>query len=378
MHHDWLRNRVGGRVARAVLAALLMTASAGVCAAQTPAQLLVELGIKESPIAVRETPGWHPPAHIVVRRMKPDTQGWLHAIAPGARITVVSTAQEVLKHISDADVLLGFCDNELIDAGKQLRWVQSFSIGVENCVSAPRLRSGAVLLTNMQRVAGPGMAEYAIGALLALARGFPQAIANQREGRWDKSFWESGNARSLRGKTLLVVGLGGIGTEVARRANALGMRVIATRNSSRETPAFVSHVGLANDLPELARQADAVVNALPLTPATTGLFNAAFFALLKPTAYFINVGRGASVVTTDLDAALRKGLLAGAALDVTDPEPLPPDNPLWHAPNILITPHVSAASDEDNTARLAVVEENLRRYAQGGHMLSVVQPARGY
>lgn len=346
---------------------------------QAPApSSLADAGLQEAPVALRESKSWMPPRNIVARAVRPDMAAWLQGFAPKAKITVVATPAEALPLMAQADVLLGFCTRELLDAGKRLRWVQSFSAGVEDCVSAPAVQDGRVLLTNAQRISGPVMSEYVLGVLVALSRGLPQAMANQRESRWSQSYWESGKARMLRGKTMLIVGLGGIGTDVARLANAFGMKVIATRNSSRDAPPFVSHVGLAAELPALVAQADVIVNTAPLTPATTGLFNAALFALMEPTAYFINVGRGASVVTADLDAALRNGVIAGAALDVTEPEPLPPANPLWQAPNIIITPHVSNVSDAGFGSRLALLEENLRRYVEGGKMLSVVQPGRGY
>jgi phosphoglycerate dehydrogenase-like enzyme len=174
------------------------------------------------------------------------------------------------------------------------------------------------------------------------------------------------------------VGLGGIGVEVARRAHAFGMRVVATRASGREGPAFVSYVGLPDELLKLAAEADFVVNTTPLTPATTGLFDAKFFAAVKPGAFFVNVGRGRSVVQPDLIAALKSGRLAGAGLDVTDPEPLPADDPLWKLPNVIITPHVSADSDLGDEVRFAIGVENLRRYVAGERMLSVVDVAKGY
>jgi len=174
------------------------------------------------------------------------------------------------------------------------------------------------------------------------------------------------------------VGLGGIGTEVARRAHALGMRVVATRRSSRSGPDFVDYVGLSDELGDLVAEADVVVTALPLTPETTRMFDAEFFAAMKPTAYFINVGRGKSVVTDDLMAALESGELAGAGLDVTDPEPLPTDHPLWRLPNVIITPHVAASSVQAVERLQAVVRENLRRYVAGEPMLSVVDVGRGY
>ncbi|MEL0583463.1 MAG: D-2-hydroxyacid dehydrogenase, partial [Candidatus Thiodiazotropha sp. (ex. Lucinoma kazani)] len=177
---------------------------------------------------------------------------------------------------------------------------------------------------------------------------------------------------------MLVVGLGGIGTEVARRAQALGMRVIATRNSSRKGPEFVDYVGLAHELPALAEQADVVVNATPLTPTTLGLFDSKLFRQMKPGAYFINVGRGKSVVTKDLIDALNTGHLGGAALDVQDPEPLPREHPLWSAKNIIITPHISAGSSEQMDRFWLLVRENLRRYVNGERMLNVVDIKHGY
>ena len=156
------------------------------------------------------------------------------------------------------------------------------------------------------------------------------------------------------------------------------MRVQATRNSRREGPEFVEYVGLAHEVVELAANADVVVNATPLTPATRGMFDAAFFSAMKETAYFVNVGRGESVVTADLVTALEEGTIAGAGLDVTDPEPLPSGHPLWRMPNVILTPHIAGGSDLLGGRVLALLVENLRRYTRGDPMLSVVDVARGY
>jgi phosphoglycerate dehydrogenase-like enzyme len=156
------------------------------------------------------------------------------------------------------------------------------------------------------------------------------------------------------------------------------MNVIATRNSGTDGPAFVSEVGLSGDLHRFAGRADVIVNALPLNERTRGLFDKAFFDAAKRGALFINVGRGGTVVTADLVAALEDGRIGGAGLDVTDPEPLPPDHPLWHAPNVLITPHVAAEIDTGDEPRWLIVRENLRRYAAGGRLLSEVDVKRGY
>jgi phosphoglycerate dehydrogenase-like enzyme len=215
--------------------------------------------------------------------------------------------------------------------------------------------------------------------MFALSRSLQVSIGRQARGEgWSRNFAGS-QPQALSGKTVLVVGLGGIGLEVAKRAHALGMKVIATRNSSREGPDYVSRVGLADELPSMIGEADVVVSALPLVPATTHLFDARMFARMKKTAYFINVGRGGSVVTDDLVAALNNGTIAGAGLDVTDPEPLEPrDHPLWKAKNIIITPHMSAQSDLGQGARLMILREQVRRFAAGDKLLSVVDFKKGY
>jgi phosphoglycerate dehydrogenase-like enzyme len=208
----------------------------------------------------------------------------------------------------------------------------------------------------------------------------PVYAEEQHAGAFTRGFRELRAERpvEIEGKTLLVVGLGGIGTEVAKRAHALGMNVVATRASGRDGPDFVSYVGLPAELRQLAGKSDFIVNTVPLTAQTTAMFDAKFFAAARKGAYFFNVGRGASVVQDDLVAALRSGQIAGAGLDVTDPEPLPADHPLWTFRNVIITPHVATASDLGPGSRIAIARENLRRYAAGEPLLSVVDLVKGY
>jgi phosphoglycerate dehydrogenase-like enzyme len=156
------------------------------------------------------------------------------------------------------------------------------------------------------------------------------------------------------------------------------MRVIATRGSRREGPVYVDYVGLADEVNELAARADVVINTAPLTDRTRGMFDTAFFAAMKSTAYFISVGRGASTVTADLVTALETGAIAGAGLDVTDPEPLPEGHVLWAMPRVIISPHTGGRSDKGRDRLFLLVQENLRRYVAGEPMLSVVDIKRGY
>jgi phosphoglycerate dehydrogenase-like enzyme len=327
---------------------------------------------------------WRKPKRIVVTMLdrqkasKPDAVQWLQEVSGGAEIVVAKSRKVPARQLHGADVLLGYCTHENLKNGGQLRYILNYSAGVDQCTSSPLAQERGISVTNMQRIYGPGIAEHVIGMMYMLTRKLYVFRDRQREQRWDRKAVERTSMGEVQDRTLLVVGLGGIGTEIARRAHGLGMRVIATRNSSRQGPDFVAYVGLSDELHELAAQADLVVNATPLTPVTTGLFDRTFFRTMKPGAYFINVGRGKSVVTADLIEALNSERIGGAALDVTDPEPLPPKHPLWTAKNVFITPHISASSDKQMERYWLVVRENLRRYVNGERMLSVVDLKRGY
>ncbi len=344
-----------------------------------PWQLLEDRKLRPGPSPTRDDPDWSPLKKVLWRNYWPERVESLRLVAPGVEIVPYDDAEQALEFVAGADALIGTATAELLAAGEQLRWVQVGSAGVERYLEIPELASGEVILTNGQRLASEVIGEHVMALARGLARGINQAAAAKETGQWQR--YEIGNnapLTKLRGKTLLVVGLGGIGTEVARLADGAGMRVTAIRNSRRSGPPFVDRVGLGEDLPSYVAGADVVVNCLPLTDTTRGLFDTELFALMKPTAFFINVGRGGTVVTTDLITALEKGTIAGAGLDVTDPEPLPEGHPLWNAPNLIITPHFAAWSDEDRELRWLLYRENLRRFAAGEPLLSVADPKRGY
>ena len=367
-------------MAAAVAAAFmpLAVADSPASTAGDAAALIARLGLEESPEPVRERKGWTPPRTVLVYNVRPEMLPALQSVAPRVELLTATDAGQAVEMARRADAVLGFCSAEVLEAGKQIRWVQTYSAGVESCVDVPAIRERDVLLTNMQRVAGPVMAEHVLAMMFAFARGLDFYIPERLGRRWTQTLPESSRMVTLDGKTVLVVGLGGIGSEVARRAQALGMTVDAIRASGRQGPPYVREVGLPADLLRLAAKADFIVNTTPLTPETRGMFDAGFFATVKPSAYFFNVGRGPSVDQPALIDALKSGRLAGAGLDVTDPEPLPPDNALWSLPNVILTPHVSTRSDLGDAARLAVVRENLRRYVAGEKMLSVVDLRKGY
>jgi phosphoglycerate dehydrogenase-like enzyme len=346
--------------------------------AQEPAlspQWLTDLGMPEAETPVREMPGWKPPTRVLVSRPSPERLEALRAVAPGVDIVVLGPGAPDPAVVASADALIGSCSASILAAGTNIRWVQSIGAGVEGCLTSPLIRDRGILLTNTQRVLAPTLAEHVIAMALSFARSLPVYRDQQREGVWRTSPAEM---FTLKGRTMLLVGLGGVGTEVATRAHALGMTVTAIRSSDRPGPPTVSRVGQSPALLEFVADADIVVNSVPLTDDTRAMFDARVFAAMKQGAYFINVGRGASVVTDDLVKALQSGHLAGAGLDVTEREPLPANHVLWTMPNVLITPHVAPNSAVDFESRWLVFRENLRRYVAGDRMLSVVDTTRGY
>ena len=352
---------------------------------QNVAALIKELGIVESGTEVRARKEWRQPKKIVLFGGDPGTRAQRDAFAalvPKAEVVVVTNVADAAKASTNADIIVGLtsfpgvCEPEIVNSAKELRWILSMSAGVERCIAIPAVTSRNLLVTNARAIESSAIAEHAVAMALALARGFDRFLADAKQGQWRRE--NSARMQTLTGKTMLVVGLGGIGTEVAQRAHGLGMKVVATRNSGRTGPDYVSYVGLPEELPTLAKDADVIINTAPLTKETTGLFDAKFFASLKPSAYFINIARGGSVVTADLQKALEEGRIAGAGLDVVDPEPLPPNHPLWKAPNLIITPHVSSRSDLQGEQRWVLARENLRRYLAGEKMLSEVDLKREY
>lgn len=365
---------------KSVQTAILVT-MAGLCSAPVNAQsnideLIEQTGIEDAAVAMRDVPGWRAPKKIVVRDIA-GTVASLAGLVAGIELIAVKSEAEAIAAGADADAIIGYCSESVVAAAPRATWVQVFAAGTERCMQTTRIRDRQVILSNMQKMSSPVIAEHVMAMSLALARRLPQFMQLMQDGNWSSELESDGQMQSIGGKTMLVLGLGGIGTEVARRAAALDMRVIGTRRSSREGPDFVEYVGLSSEMYALAAKADVIVNALPLTPETEGLLDAEFFAAAKTGALFINVGRGKTVVTADLASALKSGQIAGAGLDVTEPEPLPPTHPLWHMDNVIITPHV-ASGGSNFDREMMLLKENLRRFAAGDALLNVVDPALGY
>jgi phosphoglycerate dehydrogenase-like enzyme len=376
------------RILRSLVVVAVVAASAQAATPpselETTGRLATQLGLEEGPRSLRDMfPDWRTPAKIIVNvGRSPERLEFMRQAAPaGLTLIAVANKASALEQLHDAEGLIGsqgWCDPDVLAAGKKLRWIHVSSAGVNECALA-EIRKRNIVLTNHQRVQSSEVAEHAFALILALSRGLDSTLELQRQGRWRTDAIPHARLRSLNGHTLLVVGLGGIGTQIAERAHAMDMRVIAIRNSSREGPDFVEYVGLAHELPDLIARADVVVNVLPLTQQTRGLFNRAMFERMRKDAYYINAGRGGTTVTDDLLAVLKEGRIAGAGLDVTEPEPLPDGHPLWRAPNLILTPHIATDVQGSGGERSWIIRrEQLRRFIAGERLFSIVDLDKGY
>ncbi len=270
------------------------------------------------------------------------------------------------------EIILGFrFPPEILRWAANLRWVQLTSVGAEQLINSPDLKDD-VVVTVARGIHHPQIGEYTIGVMLALARGLPQVVRNQ-----ERKIWKQWAGVSLAGRRLGLIGLGAVGSEIARLARGLGMRVTGLRRSGRPHPLVDRLVG-PKQLIELLGESDFVVVAVPLTARTRGLIGDKEFKAMKGGAYLINIARGEVVDEMALMDALRRGAIAGAALDVFEEEPLGPESPLWETPNLLITPHISGLS-RDYAGRVAeLFLENYRRFKRGETLLHVVSREEGY
>jgi phosphoglycerate dehydrogenase-like enzyme len=385
-----------GTTLSAALALLLVLPAAHASAQSTAAApaptleaALAEYQLRESTKPVRDLiPGWTKPRKLVVTIDKPERTAWLQQAMP-AGVKVVGTAREADTSAADlADtnaLVLSGCQPNTLSKAPKLKWVHAGGAGSDQCLVDERIAHGDILLTNSQKVKNTILAEMAIAYTLTLSRSVDVALANQRLHQLGAP---GRPGKQLEGSTMLIVGLGGAGTEIARIAHAMGMKVIATRNSSHEGPDFVSYVGLADELPDLLGQADVVIVCAPLTPATRGLFDTAMLARMKKDAILINWTRAEITPAEDLAAALKAGTIGSAALNWATSAPLTPDHPLWSAPNLILAPWTGPGggaqankANQDQTQvemRWLVIRENMRRFALGERMYSVFDLERGY
>ena len=292
----------------------------------------------------------------------------------GMTIAVASSEQEALDEISDAEAYYGRMTPQILKAGKNLRWVQATSAGLDNYFF-PELRESPLTVTSLRGIYSDVIADHVFGFVLSFARGFHIYGRRQSEGNWEK---EGVEVIHLAGKTLGVIGLGGIGLEVAKRGNVFGMRVLAVDPAPKGTPEYVEKIFEPSELIDVLKQVDFVAICVPHTGETEFMIDADALRAMKPGAILINIGRGKVVNLEALTEALQSGEIGGAGLDVFQEEPLAQGHALWSMTQVVITPHVAGKSPEIMGRRTDVIVENARRFLKGEEMLNVVDKERGY
>ncbi len=291
----------------------------------------------------------------------------VRAVSEGVEIVNAQSEAEALKAIADAEGMYGNLTPAMLEQAGKLRWLQTPIAGLENYMF-PKLAESNVTLTNMSKIYSDMIADHALGFILMFARGLHLYMRRQVQGKWQKDT----PVRHLADCTLGIIGLGGIGTELAKRGKACAMRVIAVDARPGEPPDFVDALWPQSQLNDLLAQSDFVVSCVPQTPETEGLLGASEIGRMKSSAYLINISRGVVVKLDALVDALRNGTIAGAALDVYEIEPLPADHPLWGMDNVIMTPHVAAQNPHVSQRRIDTLTGNLRRYLNGEPLRNVV------
>lgn len=307
-------------------------------------------------------------------------QAWAHAVAaaaPGLEVSVARDRDEALRLLPQADAAFGTLDPELLSVAGRLAWLQAPMAAPPAGYFFPELVAHPVEVTNFRGIYNDHVAIHAVAMLLALARGLPRYMRQQSQAQWVRHLADE-DVLNLPQSTVLVVGVGGIGAEIARMLAAFGAHVVGIDPRRTDVPNGVAAMFAPDSLDRLLPTADAVVLTLPHTPQSEGLFDARRLALMRPRAMLVNIGRGATVRLDALTDALREERLGGAALDVFEQEPLPPEHPLWREPRALLTPHVAVVGPHIVERRLAVLCDNAQRFASGQALRNVVDKALWY
>ena len=315
----------------------------------------------------------------VIANLPPGMLKELAVSAPNVKI-VAARGSELSKEIEDADALVGVpLTPELFKHARQLKWLHIASAGVESHGRQtgvfPELAASDVVVTNAKNVYGPQIADHAFAFLLALTRKLNVTIPRQHLEEWPAG---RDGMFELNGKTAVIIGVGGIGSQIAQRAHGFGMKVIGVDIRDIPTSNIVQRVVPPDMLDSVLPEADVVFVSVPHTAKSEGMMGARQFELMKQGSYFIAMSRGKIYDHQALVKALDSRRLAGVGLDATDPEPLPKGHPLWKFPNVIITPHVSGGSDNLEARLTFLVKENIRRFGAGLPLLNVVDKKEGF
>lgn len=309
------------------------------------------------------------------------TREWGKALAaahPGLEVIVAETREGAEQAIAVAEGAYGTIPPDLLPKARHLRWLQAPQAAPPAGYYYPELIAHPVQITNFREIYNDHIAAHVMAYVLAFARGLHVYLPQQLRREWRPAPRESGDVVHLPEATALIVGVGGIGGEIARLAAGFGITVIGIDERRTDKPEGVAELHRAGALDSLLPRADFVILTVPHTPETEGFMNRARFQRMKKSAFFINIGRGMTTRLDDLVAALAAGEIAGAALDVYEIEPLPADHPLWTMPNVLLTPHTAGHGPYLDERRYDLLSENCRRFTAGEALRNVVDKARWF
>lgn len=315
------------------------------------------------------------PIILVLMRTDEEQKAQLEAAANGAELIWLPDREVTDELLGTVDAVIGNLNPAQLKNARRLRWIQLGSAGADGYTEKGALPEGAVL-TNASGAYGLAISEHMVACLLFLMKKLDRYAADQATHTWQ----DRGPVSSIWNSRTMVVGLGDIGGEFARRMHALGSRVTGIRRHDAPKPDYLEALCRMDRFFDCLGEADIVASCLPGTRETYRLYDAKAFAAMKEGAYFLNVGRGSSVDSLALADALNSGHLAGASVDVTDPEPLPPEHPLWSAKNILVTPHISGGDHlrETKNRIIGIAADNLGRFVSGRPLRNVVDCVAGY
>src|SRR5271166_742367 len=308
------------------------------------------------------------------------TREWgmrLAAALPELKVVVAENHTHAAQVIANAEAAFGSIPPDLLRQAQRLRWLQAPQAAPPAGYYYPELVAHPVAITNFREIYSDHIGAHVMAFLLAFARGLQHYIPQQLKREWKKLPQNTGVVH-LPEATALVVGVGGIGSEIARLAAAFGMRVIGVDERRRDPPPGVAEMHRGDELDALLPAADFVILTVPHTPETEGFMNRARFQQMKKTAFFINIGRGLTARLDDLAAAIEAGEIAGAGLDVFEQEPLPPGHPLWTMPGVLLTPHTAGYGPYLDDRRYEIILDNCRRFMAGQSLRNLVDKPRWF
>ncbi|MCP5109200.1 MAG: D-2-hydroxyacid dehydrogenase [bacterium] len=330
---------------------------------------IVVTGLAESQIAELRTVT---PTVRIVSVTKPTTSTEVVAVVADAPEKQMQ--QRLLREVADADAIIGGPTADVIRAGKKLQWVQIWSAGVEPYLF-PEMVNSDIVLTNAKTLSAPGIADHGFAMLLGLTRKLYHFVAMRPKEVWDRQNYR---LLELEGKTALIIGAGGIGSHVAKRAKGFGMKTIGLDPKEFPPNPLFDEMTYPDRLDEMLPRADAVFLCAPHTAASEKMMGPRQFDLMKRGSFFIALSRGKVYDLNGLVRALDSKRLAGAGIDVTDPEPLPKGHPLWKFENVILTPHIATQGQGGTPRRMELLKDNILRFSRGEKLRNIVDKQKGW